>query len=364
LWGSKGRQVRTRGTLVEEGEKIYLKDGTVVELLFTEEALHEALAGHLGETLTVDGTVCYATVPPRSKGLDRRVWAFFLVLASGALGLAVLDCPGLCNMNVIPVTRLGLPVWGWAFLPLFTGLFGLPTLLMSLSSRPTIPQQYISMKERISRKEKAKGLAFGTFTGSFLSWFPGITSSEAALLASQASASVKRDEDEEDGGKATERFMVTVSAINVANALSNFVALFVILRTRSGAAKATGDILGSNLIGWDHVLPVPWQLGLILIAILVSSTMAYFMTMRLAKLFAEKFHRVPYRKLVLGIIVFLVILVVMMSGPLGVMILVIATLLGLIPPTVGVRRVHLIGALIVPVLFSSFCGSFGWGSMV
>ena len=184
------------------------------------------------------------------------------------------------------------------------------------------------------------------------------------MLASQASADLKKDDDEEAGGKATERFMVTISAINASNAVANFIALFVILRTRSGAAKATQDILGSGLTPWTEIWAVPSQLVLILVAVLISSVLAYFLTLRIGKVFAEHFHKVPYRKLVTFIIVLLVVLVILMSGPVGLIILLVATLLGLIPPTVGVRRVHLIGCLIVPVLFSYAAGAFGWGPIV
>jgi len=364
LWGSIGRKVRTKGVLVLEEKKLYLKDRTKVELLVRNETVHSGLKEHVGKVIFVEGTVCRSVERSRPKGVMRMTWAIALFLASGALGLVLLDCPGLANMNFIPVGRLGYPVWGWEFMPLFTGFFGFPTLLMSLSSNPTIPQQFISMKETIDRKEKAKGMAFGTLTGSFLGWFPAITSSEAALLASQASADLKKDDDEEAGGKATERFMVTISAINASNAVANFVALFVILRTRSGAAKAAQDILGTGLTPWTDIWAVPSQLGLILVAVLISSVLAYFITLRIGKVFAENFHRVPYRKLVTFIIVLLVFLVILMSGPVGLIILLVATLLGLIPPTVGVRRVHLIGCLIVPVLFSYATVAFGWGSII
>ena len=119
-----------------------------------------------------------------------------------------------------------------------------------------------------------------------------VTPAEAALLASQAASDTKTGEDEEDGGKATEEFMVSVAAINTANAVSNFVALFVILKARSGAAKAAQSILGNGLVPWDQIWAVPWQLGLVLISILVSSIIAYFATIRLGRAFAKHFHKV------------------------------------------------------------------------
>jgi TctA family transporter len=183
LWGSHGRKVRSLGVVVKQEGKLCIEDRAKVELLVRNEIIRKAIEEHLGKEISVEGTVCRTIERPKQKGLGRMAWALALFFASGALGLVLLDCPGLANMNIIPVARLGFPIWGWEFMPLFTGLFGLPTLLMSLSSNSAIPQQYISMRETITRKEKAKSMAFGAVTGSFLGWFPAITSSEAGVIA-------------------------------------------------------------------------------------------------------------------------------------------------------------------------------------
>lgn len=364
LWGLQGRYVLTTGTIVRQGEKISLKNREQVELLFRDRTLRRAIIAHIGSSVSVEGKVCRKIERPRHDGLRRMAWAVALFSMSGALGLVLLDAPGLANMNIIPTAMLGLPPWGWQFMPLFTGLFGLPTLLISLSSTHAIPPQLRDIAERISRKRKARGLLFGTITGTLLGWFPGMTSGTAALLASQASADAKTGEDEEDGGAATEEFMVSVSAINTAHAVANFVALFVILKTRSGAAKAAQDILGDALVPWTAVWPPPGQLAMMLVAVLVSSVLAYFMTLRLGRFFATNFHRVPYRWLVGSVCLLLIVLVLIFSGPLGLAIMVVATFLGSIPPTVGVRRVHLIGCLIVPIFASWAAGLIGWGSLI
>jgi len=175
---------------------------------------------------------------------------------------------------------------------------------------------------------------------------------------------VRTGETEEDGGKATEEFLVTVGAINAANAVSNFVALFVIYKARSGAAKAAQGILGDGLVPWTDIWSVPWQLGLIIVSMLLSGIIAYLATVRVSKVFARNFHRVPYRKLIGAVAVMLVVLVFLLSGPLGLVIMAIGTLLGAIPPTVGVKRVHLMGCLIMPLLVSWAVEWLGWGAMI
>jgi putative membrane protein len=59
---------------------------------------------------------------------------------------------------------------------------------------------------------------------------------------------------------------------------------------------------------------------------------------------------VPYSKLVTGIIVMILAMLVIVTGPLGLAIAGIALCLGLLPPLVGVRRVHLMGCIMLPVI--------------
>jgi putative membrane protein len=240
--------------------------------------------------------------------------------------------------------------------PLFTGLFGLPTLLLSYSTMPAIPRQDPEANETISRRQKARGLLTGTFTGSFVGWFPGITSAEAGVLVSQ----VTSDSDPEahatrKGDPETEEFIVSISAINTANAISNFVALFVILKARSGAARAAQDIFGHDIGPWADPVRPPWALMVVLVSLLLSGLLAFLITLGLGNLFANNFQRISYRRLVVSNILFLVVLVILFSGPFGLCIMAIATLLGLIPPLVGVKRVHLMGCLILPLLLD-WCG--------
>ena len=157
------------------------------------------------------------------------------------------------------------------------------------------------------------------------------------------------------GSPETEEFIVSISAINTANAISNFVALFVILKARSGAARAAQDIFGHDIQPWIEPFRPPWALLVVLISLLISGLLAFLVTIKLGRIFSKSFQRISYRNLVISNIIFLIVLVFMFSGPLGLCIMVVATLLGLIPPLVGVKRVHLMGCLILPLLLN-WCG--------
>ncbi len=50
------------------------------------------------------------------------------------------------------------------------------------------------------------------------------------------------------------------------------------------------------------------------------------------------------------VLVVLAVMIVLLAGAAGLMVATLATLLGLAPPLVGVKRVHLMGALVLPVV--------------
>jgi putative membrane protein len=181
--------------------------------------------------------------------------------------------------------------------------------------------------------------------GAFVAWIPGVTGATATVFSHFLSGG-------EEGDRANdERFILSLSCVNTATALFAIVALFVIARARSGGAAAV-QVLGGDLIGaWDSLLTVPAGLGWLLLAAFVTACASFFLTRGFGGLFARLSAAFPYRKMVLGVLLFLAGLIFILAGGMGLVIAIFATLVGLLPPLVGVRRIHLMGCLLVPLAF-------------
>ncbi len=95
---------------------------------------------------------------------------------------------------------------------------------------------------------------------------------------------------------------------------------------------------------------MPAALVLMLVAAAVAAAVSYQLTPFFGGLFARVANRVPYNKLVTTILLFLLALILLFSGLGGLLVAAIATLIGLLPPILGVRRVHLMGSLLVPLI--------------
>jgi putative membrane protein len=100
---------------------------------------------------------------------------------------------------------------------------------------------------------------------------------------------------------------------------------------------------------WAGLL-APSNLFYLLIALLLGGTLSYFLTLTIGKIFAKKFAKVPYALVVKATITLVSILVFLFTGIVGLLILLIATFIGLLPVEWGVRRSHCMGILLIPIM--------------
>lgn len=253
--------------------------------------------------------------------------AAFLFMLSGFFGFVVLDMP--------LGSPLGLAALSSALFPALTGLFGMPTLLLSVSGNPEIPEQKTGV-QKINKKETAISVISGSTFGSIMGFLPGVTSAQATVLSMLARRK-----------KGNEQVVVTLSSVNTADAFFVLVTFFLIMRPRSGAMIAVQQLI--PLEAWDGLL-MPLNLVYLLIAVLVSAAISFFATVWLGRRFAQAFGKIPYAKLNVTIIAFLVVLVFAFTGFAGLLVLAVATCIGLLAPLYGVRRSHCMGVLLLPII--------------
>jgi len=242
-----------------------------------------------------------------------RFWALTLFLLSGILGIATL------NLAVIKQ-----PLF-----PLLSGLFGMSMLTISFFKNVKIPPQKITTI-KIETKESVRALGASLVAAPLVSFLPGLGSAQAAVIGSEV------------GGKLGQKgFLVLLGAINTIVMGLSFVALYVIQKPRTGSAVIIGKLLESFTL--NHLL-------LFLAVSLVAGCIATFLTLVFAKLFARGISKLNYRYVCLSIIILIAALTIPLSGLLGLLVLFTATSIGLIAALKGIKRMHLMGCLLLPVI--------------
>jgi putative membrane protein len=261
----------------------------------------------------------------RMEAYQAIILSSSVFLLSGVFGYVILNMPVHSPFSFHSTTLF----------PALTGLFGLSTILFSLFHTPEIPEQRIEEPVR-GKGEIAKSVISGSVFGSLVSFLPGITSAHATVMAMLA----RRNRE-------PEQVITTLSGVNTANVIFCLATLFLISEARSGATMAINNVL--QVQPWETVIP-PLALIYLLIAVSIASAFSFFITKYVGKQFSLQFVKIPYRKMLSGIAIFLSVLVFLFTGALGFLILLVATCIGLIPVYFGVRRSNCMGVLLLPII--------------
>tara|TARA_B100000941_G_scaffold14581_1_gene8903 strand:- start:2256 stop:3758 length:1503 start_codon:yes stop_codon:yes gene_type:complete len=297
---------------------------------------------------------------------------FFLL--SGFYGWAVFSLPARSPVGIPDASLL---------LPSLAGLFGIANLLDIYATTSHIPPQNEDWT-----LPPAKPLLVPCFwsgvAGASMGVLPGMTASQATVLVMggrNVAAKVQGKEgfgmdwetrrltemtDEElleialseaEGGvegpqtKQDLEVIAILSAVNTAVTVMVLGFLYIIGRSRSGATLALKMMYPIDT--WSSAEPTADFVRLI--AVTVAAGLMAMPIMRVVGKGMLRLHAaIPLQQMVMGVIIFVSALVWFTTGFIGIGVLIIGTILGLIPPRVGIRRSHGMGIIIVPIMIYTF----------
>ena len=246
------------------------------------------------------------------KSVKKMICAFLIFISSGLYGHIVLSSPLVSHDTVL--------------FPVFCGLFGISTILISLKSRNKLPLQSLDSDVDVTGGEIIFNVVKGAAAGILVSLFPGIGPAHATALMSVKSS--------------PRQFLIAVSGVNTANAVYALVGLYTLGKARSGAVVAIGDLVYVNELLMFMLL----SCGLFVTGI------ASIAALYIARMLLALMTHIPYSKMMGIICVLLVITVWIITGVSGVFVMMVGCCIGILPVLTGVRRTHCMGALLLPVL--------------
>ena len=297
---------------------------------------------------------------------------FFLL--SGFYGWAVFSLPARSPVGIPDASLL---------IPSLAGLFGIANLLDIYATTSHIPPQNEDWT-----LPPAKPLLVPCFwsgvAGASMGVLPGMTASQATVLVMggrNVAAKMQGKEgygmdwetrrltemtDEElleialseaEGGvegpqtKQDLEVIAILSAVNTAVTVMVLGFLYIIGRSRSGATLALKMMYPIDT--WSSAEPTADFVRLI--SITVAAGLMAMPIMRVVGKGMLRLHAaIPLQQMVMGVIIFVSALVWFTTGFIGIGVLIIGTILGLIPPRVGIRRSHGMGIIIVPIMIYTF----------
>tara|TARA_Y100000310_G_scaffold343563_2_gene451819 strand:+ start:813 stop:2012 length:1200 start_codon:yes stop_codon:yes gene_type:complete len=242
-----------------------------------------------------------------------KSWALIIFLLTGVLGISLL------NSSFVKE-----PLF-----PLFSGLFGTSTLIVSILKKNSIPKQIIN-KIKINKLKLKKALRSSLFAGGLCSFLPGLGPAQAAVIGSQFSKNLEKD-----------GFLILIGGLNTINMVFSLIALYVINKSRNGAILVVSKLM--NEFTKEHLI-------LFLIISLIVGVIATYLTIFFSKTFAKNISKIDYNKTCIFILILIFSLVSLISGFFGLLVLITSTFIGILTITLNVNRSHMMGSLLLPVI--------------
>lgn len=263
-----------------------------------------------------------------NRDMQSIAWSVVIFLFSGIMGCIMLDSPVSSSVSL---------------LCMFTGLFGVSTLIYSLSQSSEVPPQGQDHNLHID-SNILRGIFAGGIAGSILGFLPGMGPAQGSLLAQEISGGG-------DTGDNKEGFLVAMSGVNVSDALFSLIAIYLIGNPRSGIAVYIDKMV--ELFDFEHLI-------LYIFVSITAISFSLILCLKLGDLMSEYIQRLDYNKiswLVIGFMSFLVLLFTLIehANILFILIVYITSIaLGLLPHYLGLNKSNLMGVLIVPAIVIYF----------
>ncbi len=211
------------------------------------------------------------------------------------------------------------------------GLFATSSIILNLISKYEIPKQNIPKSIDSTPQDIFHGAIAGSSGGLFAAFLPAVTAGVGGYMASHAFAQ-----------KGDKSFLVSMGASRVVYYVGAIALFFLpVLHLRRGALA-----MGINLFFTPESVQ---QFYLVDMGIAIAGIYAFFMVIFASKFLAKRIYKINPKVLNLVVLGIVVALVYFMTSWQGLIIMSVATAVGLIPVLFNSRRSHCLAVILVPI---------------
>ncbi|MBR6024131.1 MAG: tripartite tricarboxylate transporter permease [Methanobrevibacter sp.] len=252
------------------------------------------------------------------------LWSLLLFTLSGILGWTIFQTPISSGVTLMCI---------------FSGLFGISTILFSLNDNSTLPHQNSFYDLNIDFN-KFKSIFAGGITGAILGFLPGFGPAQGTVIAQAASGTSDSDDD-------TVNFLLATSGLNISDCLFSLMAIYIIGNPRSGIAVYMSYLISEMSL--NHLV-------IYIFASLLAVSVSLVLALKLGDSFSRLMGGVDYKKLSISVILLQIAIlftfIFYYQAPVGYMVLALitSTAMGMLPHYLGIGKSHLMGVLIIPAI--------------
>jgi putative membrane protein len=300
----------------------------------------QVLKGHMHWVLWIIITFMLMSEWPKGGNRGRAGWAkFYDAWKTLLAGLATFLLSGLLGFILLTASPVSHEVAFQNIMPAFVGLFAVPWCLLNMISAADVPPQRLAKSLDLDGDVILRSVWSGGLGGGIAAYFPVVTGGVGGMLAGHACA--QREERVFIMGQGVSKFIYYVGA---------FMLMFVpgLNLTRGGGAWMVKTLYVPAGIS-DYYL--------VLGSIAVSAGLSYLAMEPLTRLVVRFVSRFNYRHVSTVALVVIVLMVLLMTGWIGLFIAAVGTGIGLLPVLFGSRRLNCLGILLLPIA----CNMSGFG---
>ena len=300
----------------------------------------QVLKGHMHWVLWIIITFMLMSEWPKGGNRGRAGWAkFYDAWKTLLAGLATFLLSGLLGFILLTASPVSHEVAFQNIMPAFVGLFAVPWCLLNMISAADVPPQRLAKSLDLDGDVILRSVWSGGLGGGIAAYFPVVTGGVGGMLAGHACA--QREERVFIMGQGVSKFIYYVGA---------FMLMFVpgLNLTRGGGAWMVKTLYVPAGIS-DYYL--------VLGSIAVSAGISYLAMEPLTRLTVRFVSRFDYRHVSTVALAVIVLMVLLMTGWIGLFIAAVGTGIGLLPVLFGSRRLNCLGILLLPIA----CNMSGFG---
>ena len=269
---------------------------------------------------------------PREGRLGQAGWAKFRAAwGSLCVGLLTFFMSGFLGFVLFYRSPISVDVSFQNLMPAFVGLFTIPCLLLNIVSNIKMPEQRLTFSRNLDAAVLLKGSFAGGLGGGFAAFFPAITGGVGGLLAGHATA--WRDD---------RIFLVSQGASKIVYYVGGFLLLFVpgLHMTRGGGAWMLRGLYRPQTYHDQYIA---------LAALAIAGAVSFLLVSPLARGSMAIIAKVGYRRVSCIALTAIIALVGELAGLMGLMVMLAAMGIGLLPVLYGSRRMNCLGIILLPV---------------
>lgn len=298
-------------------------------------SLHKIVGIHMHWILGLVMVYMLMSEWPKGTGRGETVWARFKdAWANLFAGILTFGLSALLGLIITSKSIIRAEMGFQNIMPVFVGLFAVPSILQNLLSRENIPNQHIPETVETDWKSIGKAMFSGGIGGMIAAYLPAVTAGIGGIIAGHATAQ-----------RGDRLFIISGGVSKVIYYVGAFLMLFIISPiSPNGLGKG-----GLNMILKPVFSPEAGMFPLMLGTIFLAGGLSFLLLLWFGKWMLVLLKKVHYHILYWIALIMILGIVSGLTHLNGLFVMAVATCIGSIPVFYHCRRSNCMAVLLVPI---------------